>query len=155
MIGATLGAGIGRLNGDYGLMIDALLSARVVTADGQTLEVSDTSNANLFWGIRGAGANLGVLTSATYQLHPLIDRGNAASVDMLFSAEKNVSYFDTLAKLRLSSGLSIETLMMYNSSLDEVSSSTDVEIRSCRSHLSREDATHGGCGVFRPGEGSP
>ncbi|PYI34812.1 FAD-binding domain-containing protein [Aspergillus indologenus CBS 114.80] len=91
MIGATIGGGIGRLQGTYGLVIDGLLSARVVTAAGEVLEVSENSNADLFWGIRGAGANLGILTSATYQLHPLA--GNYTSIDLIFPASRNVTYF--------------------------------------------------------------
>lgn len=97
VMGATVGAGIGRFSGLYGLLVDQLLSAHLVTADGHMIEVSDNSNVDLFWGIRGAGANLGILTSATFKLSPLVNNGYFASYDMIFSAEKNRSYFEVLA----------------------------------------------------------
>lgn len=54
-------------------MIDALVSARLVTAQGEMVEVSKTENPDLFWAIRGAGANFGIVVSATFQAHRLID----------------------------------------------------------------------------------
>ena len=53
--------------GTFGLILDALVSARVVTATGEVIEVSDTHNEDLFWTIRGAGANFGIITEATFQ----------------------------------------------------------------------------------------
>lgn len=67
--GLTLGGGQGWLNSKYGLTIDNLLSADVVTVDGECLRADQDRNADLFWGLRGAGANLGIVTSFEYALH--------------------------------------------------------------------------------------
>lgn len=69
--GLTLGGGQGWLASKHGLALDNLLSIDVVTADGTALRVSATENEDLFWAMRGAGANFGVATSFEYRLHPL------------------------------------------------------------------------------------
>jgi len=69
--GLTLGGGEGRLDSKYGLACDNLLSAQLVTVDGRQIEVSENSNPDLFWAIRGGGGNFGVLTAPEYQLHPV------------------------------------------------------------------------------------
>jgi FAD/FMN-containing dehydrogenase len=69
--GLTLGGGYGWLNGKYGLACDNVLAVDVVTAEGRHVTASSEENADLFWGMRGAGANFGVVTSFRYQLHPV------------------------------------------------------------------------------------
>jgi FAD/FMN-containing dehydrogenase len=69
--GLTLGGGMGRLQRRFGLTIDNLLSVELVTADGQLVRAGEEENTDLFWGIRGAGANFGVVTSFEFRLHPL------------------------------------------------------------------------------------
>ena len=69
--GLTLGGGYGWLAGKYGLACDNVIRAEVVTADGVILQCSDGQNADLFWGLRGAGANFGVVTEFEYKLHPV------------------------------------------------------------------------------------
>ena len=69
--GLTLGGGMGRLQRRFGFTIDNLLSVELVTAEGRRLRASNDENADLFWGIRGAGANFGVVTSFEFRLHPL------------------------------------------------------------------------------------
>jgi FAD/FMN-containing dehydrogenase len=69
--GLTLGGGIGWLNGKHGLACDNLLQADVVTADGRLVRASVEENADLFWAIRGGSGNFGVVTTFSYQLHPV------------------------------------------------------------------------------------
>ena len=67
--GITLGGGVGFLARKYGLTIDDLLAADIVTADGETLRVDAESHPDLFWAIRGGGGNFGVATRFQYRLH--------------------------------------------------------------------------------------
>lgn len=69
--GITLGGGVGFLSRAYGLTIDHLLAADVVTADGRVLRADAEQNTDLFWGIRGGGGNLGVVTRFRYRLQPV------------------------------------------------------------------------------------
>jgi hypothetical protein len=69
--GLTLGGGQSWLASKYGLAIDNLLSVDIVTADGRLRTAGTTEHEDLFWGIRGAGHNFGVVTSFEYQLHPV------------------------------------------------------------------------------------
>jgi FAD/FMN-containing dehydrogenase len=69
--GLTLGGGIGYLARGCGLSLDNLLSADVVTADGQFVVASERENEDLFWALRGGGGNFGVVTSLEYRLHPI------------------------------------------------------------------------------------
>jgi FAD binding domain-containing protein/berberine-like enzyme len=71
MAGLTLGGGIGWLQRKYGLTIDQLRSVDMVTADGEFVKASADENADLFWGIRGAGGNFGVVTEFEFQLNAL------------------------------------------------------------------------------------
>lgn len=69
--GITLGGGVGFLVRKYGLTIDDLLAAEIVTADGQILHVSADSHPDLFWAIQGGGGNFGVATRFKFRLHPV------------------------------------------------------------------------------------
>jgi FAD/FMN-containing dehydrogenase len=69
--GLTLGGGLGWTMGKYGMAVDNLVSAQVVTADAQVLTASKEHNPDLYWAIRGGGGNLGVVTSFEYVLHPI------------------------------------------------------------------------------------
>jgi FAD/FMN-containing dehydrogenase len=69
--GLTLGGGEGYLGRLFGMSVDNVVSADVVTAEGDLVVASEERNADLFWALRGSGANFGVVTSLEFQLHPI------------------------------------------------------------------------------------
>jgi len=69
--GLTLGGGLGWLMGKHGLACDNVLSMEVVTAEGDVRTASASEHEDLFWALRGAGSNFGVVTNFRYRLHPL------------------------------------------------------------------------------------
>ena len=103
-----------------------------MTAAGNLVTASATQNADLFWGLRGAGMNFGVVTSATYQVYDLTNGGEVQDADMIFLAPQNVSYFDTLASLsgQLPPELSLINYVAYNTTADTVSTTSRLFITS-------------------------
>lgn len=71
VVGSALGGGTGWLSPSFGHTVDNVLAAEVVTADGQVLEVDEERHPGLFWAVRGAGPQVGVVTSVTLALHEL------------------------------------------------------------------------------------
>jgi FAD/FMN-containing dehydrogenase len=69
--GITVGGGMGLLTRRYGLTIDSLLAAEIVTADGSVLKTDADQHPDLFWAVRGGGGNVGVVTRLTFRLHPV------------------------------------------------------------------------------------
>jgi FAD/FMN-containing dehydrogenase len=71
LVGAALGGGIGKTQGQFGLMLDNILDVTVVLANGDVVVASEKSHSDLFWGLRGAGHNFGVVNELTYRTHEL------------------------------------------------------------------------------------
>lgn len=94
--GITLGGGVGYFVRKYGLTIDDLLAAEIVTADGQILQIDEHNHADLFWAIRGGGGNFGVVTRFKFRLHEVDEIVGG----MLFlpATPENVSAFAAAAE---------------------------------------------------------
>jgi FAD/FMN-containing dehydrogenase len=85
--GITLGGGVGWLVRKHGMTIDSLLAVEIVTADGRRRIASAVEEPDLFWGVRGAGANFGVVTRLQFRLQPL---DNVLAGDILLPASRDV-----------------------------------------------------------------
>lgn len=84
-----LGGGLNRWQGLYGLMIDNLLSVELVTFTGDLVKASADENPELFWGMRGAGFNFGIVTSATLKIYDLRNGGETQVADLILPYEKH------------------------------------------------------------------
>lgn len=71
LAGLTLGGGYGWLAGKYGMAVDNMVGAEVVTADGRVLRANDEENPDLFWALRGGSGNFGIVTSFELKLYPV------------------------------------------------------------------------------------
>jgi hypothetical protein len=96
--GLTLGGGIGWLGGKHGLACDNVMSVDIVTADGKLLTASPTAHPDLFWAVRGGGANLGVVTSFEYRLHEVGPVLGGAVVWPLDQAKRVLRFYDEFAQ---------------------------------------------------------
>ncbi|OQE72645.1 hypothetical protein PENNAL_c0094G00213 [Penicillium nalgiovense] len=92
--GLTVRGGYGYLTPEHGLVLDNLLSAKVVTADGQVLNASTNEHPDLFWAIRGAGANVGVAAELTFQAHNQANKVWCGT--MMFTGDKLTEVVEAL-----------------------------------------------------------
>lgn len=126
IVGATLGAGLGKLQGLHGLLIDSLQSVRIITASGRIVTASEKENADLFWGVRGAGFNFGVVTSATYKVYEATSQGQVVNADFLYPAIANQSVWEALESFdtNLPSQLALTAFVLPNVTTRSVSPSS-------------------------------
>lgn len=122
--GTAIGAGIGYLQGTFGLVTDALVSVDFVTAKGEQIKVSDVSNPDLFWGLRGAGANFGIVTSATYKLSKPVNGGQVFHAELAYGAPQQDAYFKTMEayQAKMPAKLGFSTALFW----DAASNSTSI-----------------------------
>ncbi|KAJ4405223.1 hypothetical protein N0V91_005382 [Didymella pomorum] len=83
-LSAYLGGGYGNLMGEIGFGVDNIISLRVVTSSGSVLTVDKSSNPDLFWALRGAGPNFGIVVSATVTALPATAEDRTAWINNLF-----------------------------------------------------------------------
>jgi FAD/FMN-containing dehydrogenase len=83
-----LGGGHGVLQGHYGMLSDNLVEARVVLADGSAVTVSSDSNPDLFWGLRGAGHNFGIVSEFKYKVYDKDPEETWTFADFYFDEKK-------------------------------------------------------------------
>ncbi|GGG47687.1 FAD-binding oxidoreductase [Bizionia arctica] len=93
--GLTLGGGVGYLTRKYGLTIDNLLEADMVLANGDFVTVNKNENTDLFWAIRGGGGNYGVVTSFTFQAHPVKMLMGGPTLWPIEQVEQVMTWYDT------------------------------------------------------------
>ena len=118
--GYTLGGGFGRLNRKYGLTIDNLRSAQIVTADGRARQVSADEEPDLFWAIRGGGGNFGVVTEFEYQLHPFNRNLLSGSIVWPFAQARDVLEFYAEWSAGLSEEMYVGPVIVKDPKLDDV-----------------------------------
>lgn len=100
----------------HGLSLDALLSVRIVTGTGKAVTASKTENPDLFWALRGAGANFGIITSATYEIYDYTNNGLVVYNTYTFPPAANRSVFELMEYYdeRLPGPMSFIPEIMYN-----------------------------------------
>jgi FAD/FMN-containing dehydrogenase len=131
--GLTLGGGLGWLMAKFGLAADDLVGVELVNADGEILEVTAESDADLFWALRGGGGNFGIAASLKYRLHPLamvvgglIAHPIDAAGDMLrfyrdavASASDDLTVFAGLVHAPDGSGLKLAAMVVFHTGTPE------------------------------------
>jgi hypothetical protein len=101
-LGAFLGGGYGNLQGTVGLGVDNILEMRVVTADGKLRTISPSQDEELFWAMRGAGPNFGIVTEATVKAYPMSkDKRTAFSGALIYTEDKLEQLFQAIQDLEL------------------------------------------------------
>ncbi|KAJ0118821.1 hypothetical protein J7T55_013076 [Diaporthe amygdali] len=99
LAGPMLGGGHGFLQNRFGLALDNLASARVVLGNGSVLTASDETHQDLFWALRGAGHNFGIVTEVEFRIHDVPVDKNWIFADMFFTSDKVEEVFEVTNKI--------------------------------------------------------
>ncbi|KAL5355969.1 hypothetical protein BJX96DRAFT_142127 [Aspergillus floccosus] len=129
VIGATIGGGIGFNTGLFGLGVDALVEVRLVTATGDIVTVSEKRHPDLLWAIRGAGANFGIITEATFRMSDQPNNGDAVIGSFVFPAEGALAVFEELQSLDyvLPADLGVQLSIAYNRTINASELTVDMK----------------------------
>lgn len=98
LIGAAVEGGIGWLSGEHGLACDNLLNAKIIVADGSIIDCSASNNKDLFWAIKGAGCNFGIVVEASFRT--ITARPMVYSAALTYSESSLSSVIETVAQLQ-------------------------------------------------------
>ena len=91
-----LGGGHGFLQGQYGLMADQVISARLVLANGTAVTVPAQSNPDLYWALKGAGHNFGIVTDVTYKVYDVRGHEDWSTGTFVFSGDQLEEFLTTI-----------------------------------------------------------
>lgn len=94
-----LGGGVGRLQGLHGLTSDNVRKVRLALWNGTVIEASEKVNKDLFWAVRGAGQNFGVVIETTFQTYPAVNGGMHYEANLAFSVDKVKKIIDDMNAL--------------------------------------------------------
>lgn len=100
LLGAGLGGGHGRLQGQHGLIADNILAADIVLGNGTMVHTSETEHPELLWALRGAGHNFGIVTEFHYKVHDLTDNGNWWTATYSFNGDQIRPVMKELNRMR-------------------------------------------------------
>lgn len=114
LIGGGLGGGVGRLSGRHGLVLDSLISVRLMLPNATVINASEEENGDLFWGIRGAGFNFGYVLNATFRIYDQVPNGLHLNADFKFPISHVQSYYQELAKASTSLPKELSILTLFN-----------------------------------------
>ncbi|KAK6066639.1 FAD binding domain-containing protein [Seiridium cupressi] len=122
ILGATLGGGVSANQGRFGLLVDLLESVKIVTPSGDAVNASRTENSDLFWGLRGAGANFGIVTSAVFKVLKAVNNGNVVNANYFFPAHQVGSVFKVLRSLdsEFPENLALNIFTSYDPKSDQI-----------------------------------
>lgn len=124
-MGPGLGGGLGRYGGRFGLVSDNIINLNVVIADGSLITVSESSHSDLFWGMRGAGHNFGIVTSFDYKIYdqPVV---NWFFQNLIFTGDKLEAFFTQLNILGANGAQPVEVGLSYTLFAMDPAISTEV-----------------------------
>jgi hypothetical protein len=116
VISSYLGGGIGDLSALYGLGVDNMISARLITASGEVITVSKDENSDLWWGLRGAGHNFGIVSEMVVKTHEQVNRGMHWGGNLAYAGtEENLRVFvdEGIKKMGFGEGKPIGCTMVW------------------------------------------